>query len=489
MKHLLLLIILVCVYCGVRGQSAQAEDDKLPSAPSPSTVSTPAGTSAVDVSTPSLPRSYRPASPITTLTWGMKLNYYLHSAASFRNFLEAGFLAGIPNLPSAPSQPQPPAQITIDGVQNYADSMDAYGDAMDTWRRTSEDELRYREHRFEVGLATAETRQLLSNLAIPIALHQDPRYVPAYIDGSFGQRMWHAISAIAVTRSNSGQLVPNYSKLGGTVAAAFIGKSVYAKELNVPQLQTGRFVSHYIGYSLAGDLATNVGREMVRTMIKPDIEMYESKGPSTQDSYYPISVGGKFVYWAHSTYGMRNFIQGALIAGIPDIPDQPDEPAVPRITTQEQALAFDAIFVQYGKDIQGWRDNLEENVRYHERRLIGGFSESETQQFLGNFALPVAFGMDPRYIALGPGHSTGSRIGNAITSLVVGHMDSGRKMANIPLLVGTVGAAFIARDLYYPKLGVPELENNRVLAKTIGFNLAADGLFNLFGEFFSHRGY
>lgn len=484
MKQLLLLAVLVCVYCSVHGQSAQAEDDKLPSAPSPAVIASGANPAS---SPPTLPQSYRPASAVTTITWGIKLNYYLRSTASFRNFLEAGFLAGIPNLPSAPSQPQPPAAITIDGVQNYADAMDAYGDAMDGWRRTSEDELRYRARRFEIGLATAETRQLLSNFVIPVALHQDPRYVPAYIDGSFSQRMWHAVSAIAVTRSDSGHLVPNYSKLGGTVAAAFLGKSLYAKEFDVPQLQTGRFVSHYIGYSLAGDLATNVGRELVRTVIKPDIEMYEEHGPATQDSYYPISVGGKFVYWAHSTYGMRNFIQGALMAGIPDIPDQPDEPAVPVITTEQQALAFDAIFVQYGKDIQSWRDNLEEDVRYHERRLIGGVGESETQQFLANFALPVMAGMDPRYIPLGPGHAAGSRIGNAIGSIAIGHMDSGRRTINLPLLAGTIGAAFIAKDFYYPKLGVPELESNRVLAKTIGFNLAADGLFNLMGEFFSHK--
>lgn len=419
----------------------------------------------------------------------MKLNYYLRSTISFRNFLEAGFIAGIPNLPTAPSQPQPPATITIDGVQDYADAMDAYGDAMDVWRRSSEDELRYRASRFEVGLATAETRQLLSNLVIPIALHQDPRYVPAYIDGSFGQRMWHAVSAIAITRSNSGRLVPNYSKIGGTIAAAYLGKAVYAKELDVPQLQTGHFVRHYIGYSLAGDVATNVGRELVRTAVKPDIEMYDSRGAATEDSYYPISVGGKFFFWARSTYGLRNFIQGALMAGIPDIPDQPDEPPVPNITTEEQALAFDAIFVQYGKDIQAWRDNLEGDVRYHERRLIGGVSESETQQFLANFAVPVMVGMDPRYIPLGPGHSAGSRMGNAFSSVAIGHMDSGRRMVNLPILMGTVGAAFIAKELYYPKLGVPELESNRVLAKTIGFNLAADGLLNLVGEFFMHKGY
>jgi hypothetical protein len=190
-----------------------------------------------------------------------------------------------------------------------------------------------------------------------------------------------------------------------------------------------------------------------------------------------------------STWGLRNFIQGALMAGIPNIPDQPEQPAVPNITTQEQALVFDAIFVQYGEDIQAWRDNLEDDVRYHERRLIGGFSESETQQFLANLAVPIVLGMDPRYIPLGPGHSAGSRMGNALTSVAIGHMDSGRKMVNLPILAGTVGAAFVAKELYYPKLGVPELESNRVLAKTIGFNFAADGLLNLFSEFFMHKGF
>jgi hypothetical protein len=490
MKRILLLVVLLCACNWVHAQSAQAVEDNLPSAPSAHFAEPEAGAIApTSASGTNVPKSYRPAMPVTTLTWGMKLDWYLRSTVSFRNFLEAGFLAGIPNLPSAPSQPQPPATITIDGVQNYANAMDAYGDAMDDWRRSSEDELRYRGRRFGVGLATAETRQLLSNFVLPVALHQDPRYVPAYIDGTFGQRMWHAVSAIAVTRSNSGHLVPNYSKLGGTVAAAFIGKDVYAKEFDVPQLETGRFVGHYIGYSLAGDLATNVGRELVRTAIKPDIEMYSSQGVATQDSYYPLSVGGKFFYWARSTYGLRNFIQGALMAGIPDIPDQPEQPPVPVITTEEEALAFDAIFVQYGKDIQAWRDNLEDDVRYHERRLIGGFSESETQQFLANFALPTALGMDPRYIPLGPGHSAGSRMGNAFSSVVIGHMDSGSKMVNMPLLGGTVGAAFMAKDLYYPKLGVPELESNRVLAKTIGLNFVADGLLNVFSEFFIRKGF
>src|SRR5579885_612226 len=100
MNRSLLFIILLCVNCGVSCRSAQAEDDDLPQAPSAYSVETTA-------SEQTLPHSYQPAMPVTTLTWGMKLNYYLRSTGSFRNFLEAGLVAGIPNLPSAPSQRQP----------------------------------------------------------------------------------------------------------------------------------------------------------------------------------------------------------------------------------------------------------------------------------------------------------------------------------------------------------------------------------------------
>ena len=437
----------------------------------------------------SVPSSYRPAPPISTIDFGVKLGYYARSTASFRNFLEAGFLAGIPNLPSAPAQPQPAPNLDFTTGRAYENAMDAYGNGMDNWRRNSEVELRYRGRRFAAGLSTAETRDLLSNLILPVALRQDPRYIPAAIDGSFGQRMDHAFTSMIVTRGDNGRLEPNWSKWLGTVGAAYAGKEFYAKEFNVPQLQTNQFVMRYIGYSLAGDLVTNVSREVVRTAIRPDIQMYEAKGPSTEDSYYPLSIGGKFFYWVHSTYAPRNFIQGALIAGIPNVSGQPAYPPTPNITTEQQELAFDAVLEQYGKNVQGWRDNLEDGVRYHERRLIGGFGESETQMFLSNFLVPVALDMDPRYIPLGPGHSAGARMENAFAGVLVGHMDSGRRMVNLPVLVGTVGAAFMAKESYYPPLGVPALERNSVLGKTIGFNLAGDGLLNLLGEFFTHNSY
>ena len=456
------------------------------------------GVNSADGAVLNVPRSYRPAMPRQTINFGMKLKYYAASTGSFRNFLEAGFTAGIPNIPSAPSQPKPPAVLTVESGKAYGQQMEDYGNGMEAWRHDSEDELRYRASRLALGFATSETRMLFNNLILPTALHEDPRYVPAYIDGSFGSRMWHAVSAIVVTRTDNGTLTPNISKIGGTLGAAFISEKIYSRlgytpytqtKSFTPRIRTGQYVWRYTAFSLAGDLATNVGRELVRTAVRPDIQMYNANGSTTEDNYYPLSVGGKAFYWARSTYAPRNFIQGALIAGVPTIDSMPEFPGVPPINTPAEAIAAEQLLEAYGAAVQGWRDNLENNIRYHERRLIGSFSESETQQLLANFAVPVLSGMDPRYIPLGPGHTAGSRLGNALSGVVIGHMDSGRRMVNLPILMGTVGAAFIAKDAYYPKLDVPQLEGNRVLAKTIGFNFAADALLNVLGEFLGRKSY
>jgi hypothetical protein len=371
----------------------------------------------------------------------------------------------------------------------YENAMDAYGNGMDTWRRNSEVELRVRGRRFAVGLATAETRDFLSNFLLPVALREDPRYVPADISQNFGDRMGHAFASVVVTRTSSGHLTPNLSKWIGTVGAAMVAKQFYSSQFDAPRLNTNQFVARYVGFSLAGDLATNVGRELVRSIQRPDILRLRDYGPPTEEHYYSLSAGGKLLYWTRSTYAPRNFVQGILFAGYPNIPSQPEYPATPNITTEQQEVAFDQVLMNYGRTVQSWRENMENDVRYHERRLIGGVSESETQEFLTKFLLPTALRMEPRYIPAGPGAGFGKRLGNAFTSVVVTRTNSGRRMINLPVLIGTPGAALIAKQIYYPELGLNRLEQNSVMGRTIGFNLAGDVLINLVSEVFSRRSY
>lgn len=410
--------------------------------------------------------------------FGSKLTYYLGSTVSARNFLETGFIAGIPNLPSAPKQP---STKTTTGPE-YEAAMDQYGDDMDVWRRSSEDILRYHGRRAAVGLATAETRAFFSNFLLPVALRQNARYTPAELNNSFGRRIGHAAASVIVTQGNNGHLQPNISKIAGTIGAAFMGREVYTDQFNLPQLHTNKFVGKYIAYSLAGDAATNVARELVRSMVRSEILQGNAQGASLSENYTPLSPQAKFVYWAKSTYSMRNFAQGALMAGIPNITDEPSYPATPVITSEEEQAAFDNTLKQYGDNVQAWRHNLETDVRYHGRRLVAGIAESETQLFLSNFLLAAPLKLDPRYIPLGPDHAFGARLGHAIAGVAVTHRDNGRRFMNLPLIGGTVGAAYIGKQLIYPEVGVDRLSRDEVLGRTIGLNLAVDVIYNILQE-------
>ena len=413
------------------------------------------------------------------------LKYYLQSTWSFRNILEAGFLAGVPSVTSEPVMPQAPTVINRASFDTYENEMNQYSADMDQWRRSNEVELRYQARRFAFGLATAETRDLYSSLLLPVALRQDPRYVPANLESSFGSRVGYAAESVFVTNDNAGRRVPNISKLGGTVGAALTARYLYADHLGVSSLNSNRFMGQYIAYGLAGDVATNVARELLRGSIKQDLIRYDERGKVTEDNFYPLSPAGTFVYWAKSMVAPRNFISGAVIAGVPNVPSQPDFPTAPTINSTAAETAYDEALVQYGSAMQDWRRTTDEEVRYHGKRFIGGFSESETQLFLGNFLFPVTLRMDPRYIPTGSRRGVGARMQSAFAQVVVSHTNSGGRMLNLPLLGSTVGAAFIAQQLYYDRLGVPELATNRLAGKTIGFNLGGDLLLNLTHEFLS----
>jgi hypothetical protein len=446
--------------------------------------------------TAATPSSTNPKPPLVVPPAGQSYSpvmrdarYYLRSTWSARNLVEAGLIAGVPDLTNAPIQPQPPTVVNAASANAYADAMEQYSEGMDDWRRSNEEELRYRGRRFGFGLATAETRDLLSDFLLPVALRQDPRYIPPSFELPLESRLGFAAKSIFVTRDNGGRQVPNYSKWVGTVGAALIAKHLYANRLGVPQLNTNQFVWRYIGYSLAGDEATNLAHELLRASLSQDLTRIDREGNASESNYYPLSTTGTVLSWARGIYAPRHFIQGALIAGVPNLPSEPDYPAEPPLTSKAAELAYAEAVEQYGTDMETWRRTTDEEVRYRGRRFIGGFSESETQHFLGNCLLPLTFKIDPRFIPTGGGQSVASRFGNAFTQMAIAHTNAGNRTLNLPLLGGTVGAAFTAQQLYYDRLGVPELTSNRLVGKTIAFNLAGDLLLNIFHEFSPHRGF
>jgi hypothetical protein len=131
--------------------------------------------------------------------------------------------------------------LFIAGVRQAADSP-KYGQGWDAYGK-------------RVGATAADgfTDIMIGGAILPSLLHQDPRYFYQGT-GTTGSRIRHAIFSPFVTRSDSGKSVPNYSSLGGNLAAAGISNLYFPKADRGIGLVFGNFAigtAERIGASLA----------------------------------------------------------------------------------------------------------------------------------------------------------------------------------------------------------------------------------------------
>src|SRR5579871_2093052 len=75
----------------------------------------------------------------------------------------------------------------------------------------------------------ANVSSFIGDFALTVALHQDPRYFRLG-EGSFGKRVWYAISRVFDTYNDHGHTVFYSSALTGTVAAAGISNLYYPQQ-------------------------------------------------------------------------------------------------------------------------------------------------------------------------------------------------------------------------------------------------------------------
>jgi hypothetical protein len=121
-----------------------------------------------------------------------------------------------------------------------------------------------------------------ANAALPSVLHQDPRYYQLG-HGGFLRRSWHAVSRVVITRSDHGQTQPNYSELGGAMAAAAISTYSYHPQ---SERGLGNVVSVW-GTQMAWDAATYVIKEFwpdLRKRSKRHRDLTASAQPATIDA-------------------------------------------------------------------------------------------------------------------------------------------------------------------------------------------------------------
>jgi len=94
---------------------------------------------------------------------------------------------------------------------------------------------------------------MIGGAILPSLLHQDPRYFYQGT-GTAGSRIRHAMFSPFVTRSDSGKTVPNYSSLGGDLAAASLSNLYFPRSNRGVGLVFGNFAigtAERIGASLA----------------------------------------------------------------------------------------------------------------------------------------------------------------------------------------------------------------------------------------------
>jgi len=110
-------------------------------------------------------------------------------------------------------------------------------------------------------------------------------------------------------------------------------------------------------------------------------------------------------------------------------------------------------------------------------RFGAALANRESGDLFKTFVFSSALRMDPRYFRKGSG-GFGSRLGYAMTRVIVGRTDAGRSTINTPEIVGNLASAGLS-NVYYP-------DSDRTVARTMesaGLNIAADAGWNVLKEF------
>jgi hypothetical protein len=117
--------------------------------------------------------------------------------------------------------------------------------------------------RFGAGYADGAIDIMVGGAILPSLLHQDPRYFYQGT-GTSKSRALHALSSPFVCRGDNGQLQPNYSTIGGDLAAAALANVYYPESNRGPGLFLGNF------FIATGERAlANVAQEFILRRLTP----------------------------------------------------------------------------------------------------------------------------------------------------------------------------------------------------------------------------
>jgi len=142
----------------------------------------------------------------------------------------------------------------VAGAEQYKDVYPAFGGGWEGYGK-----------RYGATFANHVSGQLFGRAVYPAIFHQDPRYFYKG-KGSFSSRAMYAISAVLVTRNDSGRWGPNYSNVLGDFTSAGLSNFYY------PQSERGAGLVFFNGLTLlGGDAAENLIKEFILKSITSHI--------------------------------------------------------------------------------------------------------------------------------------------------------------------------------------------------------------------------
>jgi hypothetical protein len=119
--------------------------------------------------------------------------------------------------------------------------------------------------RFAAKFVDGRSSDFLTHAVFPTLFHQDPRYYYQG-SGSFKSRLVHAVGSAFITRSDSGNTVPNYSFLLGDLGSAALSNLYY------PQANRGvGLVFNRAAVGLAGRIGGNLIREFLSKRLTTNV--------------------------------------------------------------------------------------------------------------------------------------------------------------------------------------------------------------------------
>ena len=135
--------------------------------------------------------------------------------------------------------------------------------------------------RYGTAYADNAIENMLAGAVLPSLLHQDPRYFQLG-HGSTKARLWHAVSRVAITRSDAGKHEFNFSEIGGALGAAAISTYSYHPD---SERDFSTIISVW-GTQIGWDMATYVLKE-----FWPDIRRRAHKTQIDRDQDAAAAAG------------------------------------------------------------------------------------------------------------------------------------------------------------------------------------------------------